>query len=42
MMTFIKILGALAAGVVVISGAVILYVVVGLALGVKEEEEKKK
>ena len=42
MVTFIKILGALAAGAVVISGAVILYVVVGLALGAKEEEEKKK
>ena len=42
MMTVIKILGALAAGAVVISGAVILYVVAGLALGAKEEEEKKK
>lgn len=42
MMAFIKILGALAAGAVVISGAVILYVAVGLALGAKEEEEKKK
>lgn len=42
MMTFIKILGALVAGAVVITGAVILYMVVGLALGAKEEEEKKK
>ena len=42
MMTLLKILGALAAGAVVITGAVILYVVVGLALGAKEDEEKKK
>lgn len=39
MMTAIKILGAMAAYVVVISGIVILYVVVGLALGAKEEEK---
>ena len=42
MMTIIKILGALAAGAVVITGAVILYVVVGLALGAKEDDEEKK
>lgn len=42
MITLFKILGALAAGAVVISGAVILYVVVGLALGAKEEEKEEK
>ena len=40
MMTVIKILGALAAGAVVITGAVILYVVIGLALGAKEDDEE--
>ena len=41
MMTIIKILGALAAGAVVITGAVILYVVVGLALGAKGRSSLK-
>lgn len=42
MMAFIKILGALAAGATIIAAAVGLYVIVGFALGVMEEEEKKK
>lgn len=40
MMTVIKILGALVAGTVILIGAVILYVIVGLALGAKEEEDR--
>lgn len=42
MMAFIKILGALAAGAAIIAAAVGLYVIVGFALGVMEEEEEKK
>ena len=42
MMTAIKILGALAAGAAIIAVAVGLYVIVGFALGVMEEEEEKK
>ena len=42
MVTFIKILGALAAGATIIAVAVGLYVIVGFALGAKEEEENGK
>ena len=41
MMTIIKILGALAAGATIIAVAVGLYVIVGFALNVMEEEKKK-
>lgn len=41
-MTLLKILGALAAGATIIVVAVGLYVIVGFALGVMEEEEEKK
>ncbi len=41
MMTAIKILGALAAGATIIAVAVGLYVIVGFALNVMEEEKKK-
>lgn len=41
MMAFIKILGALAAGATIIAVAVGLYVIVGLAINVMEEEKKK-
>lgn len=42
MMTFIKILGALAAGATIIAVAVGLYVIVGFALSVMEGKENGK